>query len=313
MSPIEFDCPQCGKKLRVRDELAGKKGKCPGCGNVVVVPTAPPGPPVQVGPPPPLAGPPPQPGPPPLPTDYKSGVAASSSRFVSLNTRSLVATALLVLFVTITLVAVVSDQAQISLLKRAIAEGGVSQAEADANDARQGTVAIAQILILIVAGVSFLVWFHRAHKNLPALGAAGLDYSPGWAVGGFFVPFLNLYRPFQVMREIWKASDPHTTDSGSWRTAPSSPLVSLWWAFFLISGAAGYLLVTLGGRDTSTVEGVLTMSRAALLSDILNIPDAVLAILLVRTITSRQEEKNGLLDSLTAPAPPPQVPQRMGT
>ena len=45
MSPINVECPQCGKKLRVRDEQAGKKGKCPGCGNVLVVPSAPPGPP----------------------------------------------------------------------------------------------------------------------------------------------------------------------------------------------------------------------------------------------------------------------------
>ncbi len=33
-----FKCPECGKRLRVRDELVGKKGKCPGCGHVVVVP-----------------------------------------------------------------------------------------------------------------------------------------------------------------------------------------------------------------------------------------------------------------------------------
>ncbi|MFQ3652148.1 MAG: hypothetical protein SNJ75_17655, partial [Gemmataceae bacterium] len=35
---IEFDCEQCGKSLRVRDDLAGKRIKCPACAAVIVVP-----------------------------------------------------------------------------------------------------------------------------------------------------------------------------------------------------------------------------------------------------------------------------------
>ncbi len=34
--PIRIQC-QCGKSLNVRDDLAGKKIKCPGCGNALVV------------------------------------------------------------------------------------------------------------------------------------------------------------------------------------------------------------------------------------------------------------------------------------
>jgi hypothetical protein len=35
--PIDLTC-SCGKKATVKDELAGKKGKCPACGNVLTVP-----------------------------------------------------------------------------------------------------------------------------------------------------------------------------------------------------------------------------------------------------------------------------------
>jgi len=34
---IRFKC-DCGKALKVADELAGKQGKCPGCGNTITVP-----------------------------------------------------------------------------------------------------------------------------------------------------------------------------------------------------------------------------------------------------------------------------------
>jgi len=35
---IAFPCPGCGKGLKVKDELAGKKGKCPHCQQPVTVP-----------------------------------------------------------------------------------------------------------------------------------------------------------------------------------------------------------------------------------------------------------------------------------
>ena len=37
---MKFDCPACGKTLNVKDEMAGKKGKCPNCGAKVTVPSA---------------------------------------------------------------------------------------------------------------------------------------------------------------------------------------------------------------------------------------------------------------------------------
>lgn len=37
---ISFVCPSCQKPLKVKGELAGKRGKCPNCQNAVVVPSA---------------------------------------------------------------------------------------------------------------------------------------------------------------------------------------------------------------------------------------------------------------------------------
>jgi hypothetical protein len=40
-APLSFPCPGCGKKLRARAELAGKKVKCPQCGQAAPVPESP--------------------------------------------------------------------------------------------------------------------------------------------------------------------------------------------------------------------------------------------------------------------------------
>jgi DNA-directed RNA polymerase subunit RPC12/RpoP len=37
---ISVQCPGCEKKLKTKDELAGKRVKCPGCGQVILVPAA---------------------------------------------------------------------------------------------------------------------------------------------------------------------------------------------------------------------------------------------------------------------------------
>jgi hypothetical protein len=36
--PARFPCPGCGKDLKARADLAGKKVKCPQCGQAVTVP-----------------------------------------------------------------------------------------------------------------------------------------------------------------------------------------------------------------------------------------------------------------------------------
>ena len=34
-----FNCPKCDKRIQVSDEKAGKKGKCPGCGEILTIPS----------------------------------------------------------------------------------------------------------------------------------------------------------------------------------------------------------------------------------------------------------------------------------
>ena len=36
---ISFTCPACNKQLKIKDELAGKRVRCPGCATVLPVPT----------------------------------------------------------------------------------------------------------------------------------------------------------------------------------------------------------------------------------------------------------------------------------
>lgn len=95
---------------------------------------------------------------------------------------------------------------------------------------------------LLAAAVTFLLWFHRAHKNLGDAGLEWLEFSSAWAVGGFFVPFLNLVRPYAVMKEVWQGSDwlASSYEFDDWRATPPPPLILRWWLLYLGSNIVAY-------------------------------------------------------------------------
>ena len=78
----------------------------------------------------------------------------------------------------------------------------------------------------LVSGIAFLAWFYAAHKNLSLAGLQP-SYASGWTIGGFFVPFLNLVRPYQLMKELWRGSEylVDATDEGDWQEREADSIV----------------------------------------------------------------------------------------
>ena len=84
------------------------------------------------------------------------------------------------------------------------------------------------------AMLALLFWVFRANKNATALSPQALDHGPGWAAGWFLVPIASLWKPYEVMREIYKASrTPH-----DWRKAKGADIVGWWWTTYLLANLA---------------------------------------------------------------------------
>lgn len=70
-------------------------------------------------------------------------------------------------------------------------------------------IALLELIIYLTTVVFFCIWLYRAYNNLRAFYASRrLTYSPGWAVGSFFIPFANLIIPYRAVRETWQKSGP---------------------------------------------------------------------------------------------------------
>jgi hypothetical protein len=97
-------------------------------------------------------------------------------------------------------------------------------------------------LVELAVIITFLWWVYRANGNLRALSGMTLDFTPGWAVGWFFVPFANLVVPYRVVRELWVCSFQGKAETGA-------TTVGWWWGAFI----SGQLLSVLAWRSAGFV------------------------------------------------------------
>jgi hypothetical protein len=141
--------------------------------------------------------------------------------------------------------------------------------------------------------VVFLIWFHRAYRNLQNLKANGLSDIPILATASFFVPILNLFRPYLVVQRIWRASDPRfISPPESWTGSPRALSVRFWWFFFLSASVLSTLRLLASAADQGRLgDDELIASQIASASNLCMIVAGLLLIFIIRVIAQRQRER----------------------
>ena len=204
-------------------------------------------------------------------------------------------------------VAVWSDLQEIDLMNRLLDGEAVTEEELDENDARQAVVALIQLAVFIAAAFFFIRWFHGAYSNLRELGQPNLRYGTGWAIGAWFIPFFNLWRPKQIANDIWRGSAPDapTFAQEDWKEAPVTTLVHLWWAAWIVASIVGNVVARLWWSG-NTPDELKSAAQLDIVASFLDVVAAVLAIAVVRAATSRQEERTRRIATMPpAPSEPP--------
>ncbi len=192
--------------------------------------------------------------------------------------------AMLWILVGTTVLSLASDMLQMQLLN----SGSLNMMEAEANDTRQRVVGIIYLLAYAVTGVTFLKWIHRVNLNVRGFGAQNLQFTPGWSIGYYFIPFLNLVRPYRAMKEIWQASK----NPDEWSSQSVSPILGWWWALFLISGFLGQTSFRLS-MQANSIETLSISTIVSIVSGLLDIPLSLVALTLVTKVFRMQEQLVG--------------------
>jgi hypothetical protein len=185
-------------------------------------------------------------------------------------------TRLLIALIVVESLSWVSSAMQLHLLNNL----PVTEEAATANDNREALMGIAFLVTYIVTMVFFGCWIVSAHKTVRSLGAEGMTISPGWAVGYYFIPFINLVRPYTAMKELWMASvDPQHASS---QTVPS--FLSGWWALWIINGVVGQIIFRMS-KNAEGIEMLKVLTVMNLVGGVLGVALSLVAIKLVKGIT----------------------------
>jgi hypothetical protein len=168
----------------------------------------------------------------------------------------------------------------------------VTAEELEASDRRQQVVALAQFAVFIVAAFFFIRWLHRAYANIVPLGAQYPRYSTATAIWSWFVPILNLWRPKQVVNDVWRASDPDAPiDQGdTWQREEPPILYAVWWLGWVVLNFAYNIDFRLYLR-AETLDELQFSSLFTAVTDSASVPVGLLAIAVVHRTTQRQEER----------------------
>jgi len=167
-----------------------------------------------------------------------------------------------------------------------LATGHASKTETDefsTQDLVGLLISLPQLLVILLTGIIFLMWIHRANRNARRLGAQGMTFTPGWSVGWYFIPIANLWKPYYAMKEIWQASTAPT----SWPSQKPPSLLSTWWTLWIVSNVLSNLSFRMSMRAAAGSEPV-SSEIVALMSDLVNVPLCLVSIRLVREIIRLQ-------------------------
>jgi len=152
------------------------------------------------------------------------------------------------------------------------------------------------ILISIPIFIVFLVWFYRAVKNINSFGAKYVN-SPGMAVVWWFIPIMNLWKPYEVAQQIWMTSNPEImlTEGTEWRKVPRSNIITIWWVLGLVSIFSAIVVdVVFDPRQAQNPHLMsLYLNVATIPTVVISIISIIYFMRMIRQISIWQEVKSG--------------------
>ena len=144
-------------------------------------------------------------------------------------------------------------------------------------------LALVELVVLITAFILFIRWLRRAYWNLHALGRP-VEHSEGWAAGAWFVPFMNMFRPYSIVREVWRQ-----TQLVAFEQVTPHGLLRAWWLLFIVHGIVSNVTNQMETKATTT-EQLQSAAWGNAITALLMLGTALLTIQVVRRIASYEAQ-----------------------
>lgn len=161
------------------------------------------------------------------------------------------------------------------------------------------------ILTVIGVGIALVRWldacYAYAKETLKATGFA----QETWKALGWIMPIMNIFKPYQVLSEIYKAGAPDYVGGNEWKKASGSGLLLVWWIFWIVThmilwGIAKQNLRS-SFRDDLTLNQIISMSYGGIAVCVISLIVAALWFVVAGILTRRLLSRSAPVVATTAP------------
>lgn len=170
-------------------------------------------------------------------------------------------------------------------------------------------------LTMIGVGLGLVKWLNSCYRFAKdTLGATGLK-NQGWTTAGWIIPIFNLFKPYQIVNEIYKIGAPNYTASDGWQKESGSGLLLTWWIFWAVTHFIGTIIfkqmLRATMRDDITMQQAIDMTEMQAWSCVVSIIIAGLWFAIANTLTQRLAARsvppagNGSSEQFISPITPP--------
>ena len=195
--------------------------------------------------------------------------------------RAKLAVTLIWIMLALEIISLISGTLQFILLEKIQFGENVSVSAGEANDLREQVIGIIYLIAYIISAITFIRWFRRAYYNLHKK----VDYlsnTEGWAAGAWFVPIISLFRPYQIMKEMYVRTKDLLIENGiEIRENLSTNILGIWWTLWIISNILGQISFRFS-QNAETIEAMIIGTLIDLVVNLIGIPLALVTIKVIK-------------------------------
>ena len=149
----------------------------------------------------------------------------------------------------------------------------------------QSYVAIPYLIMVI--GSVFVVarWIYNAAKSNQEAGIEGLENSPAWSVGWFFIPIMNLFKPYFALKEHYFAR----LKTDEWPSKNAMTTFHLWWASWIATNVLSNRSLRASMNDDVNLDMLVSVSFTDIGADIAQILSCLALIKIMKQFTQGHE------------------------
>jgi Domain of unknown function (DUF4328) len=150
-------------------------------------------------------------------------------------------------------------------------------------------------VVYAAAAVCTIVWLYRVRSHATQMSQVPHRRRKVWVTLGWFVPIVSFWFPYQVVADIYRASEPAENPRRYGFLVSAPGYIGWWWACWLIGMIADRVVVAVTNGNVVGRNDLIAGSGLGSISAVTWVAAAVLFIRYVRDVTAMQHERAALI------------------